>query len=110
MTVVAPKVSAEASLLMMALRFASSRAPRARDMVTTAGKPSGTAETASAIAISNASIMSPTASPTKPTPITNISYNSRANMIAHIITIAIPNFLAKPASFCLRGVSISSTA
>ena len=56
-TVVAPKVSTEESFLIIALRFASSRAPNANDTVTTAGKPSGTAETASEIAISNASII-----------------------------------------------------
>ncbi len=108
--VVAPKVSAEASLLIIALRLASSRAPRASDMVTTAGKPSGTAETASATATINASVMFPMASPAPPTPTTKISYNSRANTIAHITTIIIPNFLAKRANFCLRGVSTASTA
>ncbi len=55
--VVAPRVSADASLLIIALRFASSRAPRANDTVTTAGKPSGTAETARATAVSKATTM-----------------------------------------------------
>ena len=54
---VAPKVSADESFLMSALRFASSLAPRARETVTTAGKPSGTAETASATATLKASII-----------------------------------------------------
>jgi len=61
-TVVAPKVSAEESFLIIALRLASSRAPRASDTVTTAGKPSGTAETARAIDVSKASIIFPKAS------------------------------------------------
>ena len=56
-TVVAPNVSADESFLIIALRLASSRAPSVRDTVTTAGKPSGTAETARAMDISKASII-----------------------------------------------------
>ena len=78
---VAPKVSAEESFLMRALRFASSRAPRARDTVTTAGKPSGTAETASAIAVSNASIISPIPL----VPRINSSYSSSMKMMAQTL-------------------------
>jgi hypothetical protein len=56
-TVVAPRVSAEDNLLIIAFFFASLLAPNARDAVTIAGNPSGTAETARAIAVSKASII-----------------------------------------------------
>ena len=102
---VAPKVSADESFLMSALRFASSLAPRARDTVTTAGKPSGTAETASAIEISKAFIISLISL----VPRTKSSYNSSKKMMTHITTIIIPSFLANFVSFCLRGVSTFST-
>ncbi len=57
MTVVAPRVSADDNLLIIEFFFASLLAPKARDAVTTAGNPSGTAETARAIAVSKASII-----------------------------------------------------
>jgi hypothetical protein len=51
MTVVHPRVSTEGSLLMIALFAAILRVPRARHVVMTAGRPSGIAATARAIAI-----------------------------------------------------------
>ena len=56
MTVVAPSVSADASFLIIAFRLANSRDPKAKVIVTTAGRPSGTAETARAIAMMKLSI------------------------------------------------------
>ena len=51
MTVVHPRVSTEASLRTMAFFLAILRVPRARQVVITAGRPSGIAATASATAI-----------------------------------------------------------
>jgi hypothetical protein len=51
MTVVQPSVSTDGSLLTMALFLAIFLVPRARQVVITAGSPSGMAATASAIAI-----------------------------------------------------------
>ena len=51
MTVVQPSVSTDASLRTMAFFFAILRVPSARQVVMTAGRPSGMAATASATAI-----------------------------------------------------------
>jgi hypothetical protein len=51
MTVVQPKVSTDGSVRTIAFSFAILRVPRAKQVVTTAGRPSGIAATASATAI-----------------------------------------------------------
>ena len=51
MTVVQPSVSTEGKLRTIAFCFAIFLVPRARQVVTTAGRPSGMAATASATAI-----------------------------------------------------------
>ncbi|MEM3464151.1 MAG: hypothetical protein QXL91_04735, partial [Candidatus Bathyarchaeia archaeon] len=66
-TVVAPRLSAEDSFLMRALRLANSRAPKARLIVTIAGKPSGTTEIAKAIDDMNESINALTTKPSAKT-------------------------------------------
>lgn len=50
-TVVHPRVSTEGNLLTIALLYAIFLVPRARQVVITAGSPSGIAATAKAIAI-----------------------------------------------------------
>ena len=102
---VAPSVSAEESFLIIAFRFASSRAPKASDTVTTAGRPSGTADTARATAVSKASIIVSI----PPDLRKNRSYSSRIKMRAVTATIIIPSFLANFVSFLFRGVSTCST-
>lgn len=101
MTVVAPKVSAEVSLLIIAFRFASSRAPRANEIVTTAGSPSGTADTAKATAVMKFSISVPGLAGSK---------TSRIKIAKHAMMIIIPSFFAKLSSLSFSGVSSSSTA
>ena len=104
-TVVAPNVSADESFLIIALRLASSRAPSVRHIVTTAGKPSGTAETARAIDVSKASMMFVRGFAECATPRTKISYKASKKIITQMATIIIPSFLAKRSSFLLRGLS-----
>ncbi len=69
MTMVLPSVSTAGSLRMIARRFAMRFTPMARVTVTTAGRPSGIAATASAMAALN---MSLAASP-RSTPMTSVS-------------------------------------
>ncbi len=57
-TVAEPSVSTEDSLRMSACRLTISRMPSAREIVTTAGSPSGTAAIARLIAIMNTSVIS----------------------------------------------------
>ena len=99
-TVVAPNVSAEASFLIIAFRLASSLAPKANDIVTTAGRPSGTADTASAIAVKKLSTIEPDHAG---------SISSKTKIIAHTATIIIASFFAKLSSLSLRGVSTPFT-
>ena len=95
MKVVDPKVSAEASLLIRDLRFASSLAPNARLITTKAGIPSGTADTANATAIIKVLIKVFDSVPNLMT--------LRMNITAHIPIISKPTFFAKESNFISRG-------
>ncbi len=98
MTVVDPKVSTDPSLLTTALRFANSRAPRARVTVTMVGNPSGTADTARATAVMS------TSSSTFP-----ILARSRSSIVTTTMATMNPSFLANWSSLRLSGISSFST-
>ena len=103
-TVTAPRLSTEESLLTMAFLFTNSLAPKARAIVTTAGRPSGTAEIARDMADIKACM--------KPSrlkwPWVATSKASSRNMTTQTAMTTLANFPAKASSFLFRGVSICS--
>ena len=103
MTVVDPSVSTEASRFMIALRLASRPTPIARVTVTTAGRPSGMAATASATELISASL---TASPSMRGACTSATTNTAATATRAINASRLPS-----AWICsCNGVGFSSAA
>ena len=81
MVVTDPSVSTAGSFRIKALRRTMRWAPRAKLMVTTAGRPSGTAATARLTAIRNISVVSP---PRQIPTLKTMPQTSRAPMASHL--------------------------
>ncbi|MBA7676551.1 hypothetical protein ES703_84793 [subsurface metagenome] len=88
-----PRVSTEDNLLIIEFLFAILLTPRARVTVTTAGKPSGTAETASPTAVNISSFKAIIS------PIALYSMISTTATIAHKISIITPSCLPNLSNF-----------
>ncbi len=90
---VVPRVSTASSLRIMAFFLLILVMPKAKTMVTTAGRPSGIAATAKEIAVMKSA---KGLSAFCKRPVTNTK--------AEMIIILIPSFLPKLSSFCCKGV------
>lgn len=97
MTEAEPRVSTAGRRLMMAFFLTMRVTPMDSTIVTTAGSPSGMAETASETAVMNRSIRA--SSPCVASPM--------MKTIAHAASATMPRYLPSCASFCCSGVLTS---